>query len=143
MAGACGDVQASCGLTRIKQALQAWCDGGQPRYISSPTGSRHLVSVPTGAWTAQSALGTTGDRPPPGTVRARRWSRMAPRAPTIVLTSAERQQLSAWARAGTTPQRLARRARVILGSAAGQSNCALAQQERVSRALVQRWRARF
>ena len=65
------------------------------------------------------------------------------RATTIALTADEQQRLTAWARAGTTPQRLARRARLILGAAAGLSNRALAQQERGSRALVQRWRARF
>jgi len=68
---------------------------------------------------------------------------MAPCAPTIVLTSAEQQQLTAWVRAGTTPQRLARRARVILGSAAGLGSRRLAQQERMSRTTVQRWRTRF
>jgi transposase len=65
------------------------------------------------------------------------------RATAITLTTEEHKRLTAWVRAGTTPQRLARRARLILGAAAGQSNRALAQQERVSRAMVQRWRARF
>ena len=35
----------------------------------------------------------------------------------IVLSAVQEQQLTAWARAAKTPQRLARRARVILGSA--------------------------
>ena len=65
------------------------------------------------------------------------------RAPPIELTPAEHRQLPAWARAGTTPQRLARRARLILGAAAGAPSCALAQRERVSRTTVVRWRARF
>jgi transposase len=64
-------------------------------------------------------------------------------AATIVLTAIEQQKLIGWARAATTPQRLARRARIILGSAAGLGTRRLAQQERMSRTTVQRWRARF
>ena len=61
----------------------------------------------------------------------------------IALTAVEEQKLTSWARAATTPQRLARRARIILGSAAGVGSRRLAQQERLSRTTVQRWRARF
>jgi transposase len=61
----------------------------------------------------------------------------------IVLTAVQQQKLTSWARAATTPQRLARRARIILGSAAGLGTRRLAQQERMSRTTVQRWRARF
>lgn len=64
-------------------------------------------------------------------------------AATIVLTAVEEQKLTTWARAATTPQRLARRARIVLGSAAGLGSRRLAQQERMSRTTVQRWRARF
>src|SRR6185503_14634066 len=64
-------------------------------------------------------------------------------APMIALTAVEQQKLSRWERAATTPQRLARRARIILGSAAGHGSRRLAQQERLSRTTVQRWRARF
>jgi len=64
-------------------------------------------------------------------------------AAMIVLTAGEQQKLTRWERAATTPQRLARRARIILGSAAGLGSRRLAQQERMSRTTVQRWRARF
>jgi transposase len=64
-------------------------------------------------------------------------------ATMLTLTAAQRQQLTRWARAATTPQRLARRARIILGSAAGLGSRRLAQQERLSRTTVQRWRDRF
>jgi len=64
-------------------------------------------------------------------------------AAMIVLTAVQQQQLTSWARAATTPQRLARRARIILGSAAGLGSRRLAQQERMSRTTVQRWRSRF
>jgi hypothetical protein len=40
-------------------------------------------------------------------------------AVTLELTATEVRQLTACVRAGTTPQRLVRRARLILGSAAG------------------------
>ena len=68
---------------------------------------------------------------------------MARPAALIVLTALQQQRLTTWARAATTPQRLARRARVILGSAAGLGSRRLAQQERMSRTTVQRWRTRF
>jgi transposase len=76
------------------------------------------------------------------TVAARRY-RMAGAAASIVLTAAERRRLTTWVRAGTTPQRLVRRARVILGSAAGLGSRALAHQERMSRTTVRRWLVRF
>jgi transposase len=63
--------------------------------------------------------------------------------PRIDLTTAEYRQLQRWMRAGTTPQRLARRARLILGCAAGCGSRRLAQQERMSRTTVRRWIARF
>ena len=44
---------------------------------------------------------------------------MAGAAASIQLTATEVRQLTAWVRAGTTPQRLVRRARLMLGSAAG------------------------
>jgi transposase len=64
-------------------------------------------------------------------------------AASIELTATEFNQLTAWERAGTTPQRLARRARLILGSATGLGSRALAQQERLSRTTVRRWLTRF
>src|SRR5579859_3152526 len=64
-------------------------------------------------------------------------------AAMIELTAVQEQKLTSWARAATTPQRLARRARIILGSAAGLGSRRRAQQERTSRTTVQRWRARF
>ena len=64
-------------------------------------------------------------------------------AAAVELTPTEFNQLTAWEQAGTTPQRLARRARIILGSAAGLGRRALAQQEGMSRTTVRRWRARY
>jgi len=62
---------------------------------------------------------------------------------SIELTVDEVRQLTGWVRAGTTPQRLARRARLILGSAAGLGSRALARRERMSRTTVRRWLCRF
>jgi len=64
-------------------------------------------------------------------------------AVTLELTATEVRQLTALVRAGTTPQRLVRRARLILGSAAGLGSRALARQERMSRTTVRRWLGRF
>jgi len=64
-------------------------------------------------------------------------------AAALELTATEMRQLTALVRAGTTPQRLVRRARLILGSAAGLGSRALARQERMSRTTVRRWLGRF
>src|SRR5260370_17426948 len=64
-------------------------------------------------------------------------------AAAIELTPTEFNQWAAWERAGTTPQRLARRARLILGSATGWGSRALAKQEGMRRTTVRRWRARW
>ncbi len=61
----------------------------------------------------------------------------------IDLTAAEHRELEQWVRAGTTAQRLAQRARLILGRAAGLGSRRLAQQEGISRTTVRRWVARF
>jgi hypothetical protein len=57
---------------------------------------------------------------------------MAGPAASIELTATEARQLTTLVQAGTTPQRLVRRARVILVSAAGSGSRALARQEQMS-----------
>jgi hypothetical protein len=57
---------------------------------------------------------------------------MAGSAASIVLTAAEYRRLTSWMRAGTTPRRLVRRARVVLGSASGLGSRALARREQMS-----------
>ena len=52
-------------------------------------------------------------------------------------------RLTGWLRAGTTPERHVRRARIILGSPAGSSSRVLARREQLSRTTVRRWIARF
>jgi len=65
-----------------------------------------------------------------------------PAAP-LALQAALRQQLEALVRAGTTPQRLARRCQVILLASQGVANHAIAQQTGLSRPTVLATRAAF
>ncbi len=65
-----------------------------------------------------------------------------PAAP-VALDAAQRQQLEALVRAGTTPQRLARRCQVILLASHGVANHAIAQQTGLSRPTVLAARAAF
>ena len=63
--------------------------------------------------------------------------------PDLVLTEDERLTLAQWTRRRTTAQALATRARIVLGCAAGLTNGAVADRERVTRPTVGRWRQRF
>jgi len=51
--------------------------------------------------------------------------------------------LESFARAGNTPQKIVLRIRIVLGSADGMANHALAARLRTSRPTVLRWRRRF
>jgi transposase len=55
----------------------------------------------------------------------------------------DREQLEALVAAGKTPQKVALRARIVLGAAAGKANHALAQELGTSRPTVLLWRARY
>ena len=61
----------------------------------------------------------------------------------LELTTEEQTLLESWARRGTTAQALALGARIVLRAAAGDSNTAIARRERVTKATVGKWRARF
>jgi transposase len=61
----------------------------------------------------------------------------------LVLTDAERDQLSRLARRAKTSQALALRARIVLACADGRDNKAVAAQLRTSEHNVARWRGRF
>lgn len=54
----------------------------------------------------------------------------------LELTTEEQTLLESWARRRTTAQALALRARIVLRAAAGDSNTAIAQRERVTKATV-------
>jgi transposase len=61
----------------------------------------------------------------------------------LVLTGAERDQLTRWARRAKTSQALALRARIVLACAKGSDNKAVAAELRVGEHMVARWRGRF
>jgi transposase len=61
----------------------------------------------------------------------------------LELTPAQRRLLESWVRAGTTPQRVARRARIILHAADGLASREISQKLSVSAHTVTLWRARF
>jgi transposase len=68
---------------------------------------------------------------------------MFTRAAALMIDENQRQQLQSWARAGTTPQRMARKCRVILLASQGISNHAIAQQTGLSRPTILAVRAAF
>ena len=61
----------------------------------------------------------------------------------LVLSDAEREQLTALTLRRKTAQALALRARIVLACAAGQTNNAVAARQRVTKQTVSKWRARF
>jgi transposase len=63
--------------------------------------------------------------------------------PPLTLEVEERETLERWARRRTTAQALALRARIVLASAAGKTNTAIAREARVKKQTVGKWRARF
>jgi len=63
--------------------------------------------------------------------------------PRPMLTSEVRLELDRWLRAGSTPQRLVRRARVVLLAAEGRSNRAIARTLHISQRTAALWRLRF
>ena len=64
-------------------------------------------------------------------------------AVSVQLAVGERTTLERWVRAARTPQRLARRSRIVLLAADGFSNSAIARKLGVSLPTVQLWRRRF
>jgi transposase len=61
----------------------------------------------------------------------------------LVLSPAEREQLTRWARRAKTSQDLALRAKIVLRCADGVDNAQVARELAVTAATVNRWRARF
>jgi transposase len=59
------------------------------------------------------------------------------------MSEAESQLLASWIRAGTTPQRVVRRARIVLLVAQGMSTRAIAQRLALTPRTVALWRRRF
>ena len=68
---------------------------------------------------------------------------MFTRAAPLMIDEVQRQQLESWSRSGATPQRLARKCKVILLASQGISNRAIAQQTGWSRPTILATRAAF
>jgi len=68
---------------------------------------------------------------------------MFTRAAPLMIDETQRQQVESWARAGVTPQKVARQCKVILLASQGVSNHAIAQQTGPSRPTVLAARAAF
>jgi hypothetical protein len=64
-------------------------------------------------------------------------------AQALPLSVEERKLLEGFARAGSTPQKIALRIRIVLRSADGVANHRLATELGTSRPTVLRWRQRF
>jgi transposase len=63
--------------------------------------------------------------------------------PPVLLSPEERETLEAWRRRHSTSQALALRARIVLASAEGESNTAIAAEAGVTKQTVGKWRSRF
>ena len=68
---------------------------------------------------------------------------MQGKATKISLTEEEQEQLEFWIRAGTKEQRLVKRARIVLESAAGSKTREIARSLGLREATVSKWRLRF
>lgn len=66
-----------------------------------------------------------------------------PKAPLIELSTEERTALEQLVRRHSTEQQLALRARIVLASAAGQTNSQIAREEGVHVETVRQWRLRW
>lgn len=66
-----------------------------------------------------------------------------PSARPVTLSERQRGVLEPLTRAGSTPQAIATRARIVLAAADGQSNRGLAQRLQLARNTVQAWRDRW
>ena len=64
-------------------------------------------------------------------------------AERIKLSGAEKKTLLGWARRHNSAQSLAMRSRIVLASAEGLTDLAVAEQVRCSPATVSKWRHRF
>ncbi|WP_406484927.1 helix-turn-helix domain-containing protein [Streptomyces sp. NBC_01563] len=65
------------------------------------------------------------------------------RKPELVLSEAERAELTRWARRAKTAQFLALRARIVLRCAEGGTNKEIAAELGIAQGTVNRWRSRF
>ena len=67
---------------------------------------------------------------------------MSRKSIVVILSEAERVRLEQWIRAGSTPQQVALRARIILAASQGQTDRQIAQALKVQRRTAALWRQR-
>jgi transposase len=68
---------------------------------------------------------------------------MGKQATVLTLDPEVRSTLESWKRSGTTEQRLALRAGIVLAAASGQTTSAIARAQKLRAATVSKWRVRF
>src|SRR6266487_103353 len=110
----------------------ACADGASARRVAADLG---VTEVTAGKWRgrfAERRMAGLADGGRPGRPKA-----------GLVLTAAEREQLTRWARRATSAQSLAMRSKIVLACAEGAPNKEVAADLRVTAGTVNRWRARF
>ena len=126
-------VQGVSGRLAERAGIVLACAEGLPNTVVA---QRFSVSVPTvGKWRSRYAA----DR----LVGLQDEQRAGRPKADLVLTEAERSELTRWARRAKTAQYLAMRARIVLACAEGGMNRQVAADLGVSVTAVNRWRARF
>ena len=110
----------------------ACAEGGSNASVAAGLGlTAATVSKWRGRFAAQRLAGLV-DEPRPGRRKAE-----------LVLTEAERAELTRWARRAKTAQYLALRAKIVLACADGATNKQVAGRLGIAASTVNRWRARF
>src|SRR6266487_3092306 len=110
----------------------ACADGASARRVAADLG---VTEVTAGKWRgrfAERRMAGLADGGRPGRPKA-----------GLVLTAAEREQLTRWARRAKSAQSLAMRSKIVLACAEGAPNKEVAADLRVTAGTVNRWRARF
>jgi transposase len=127
---AVGGARAS--MAERARIVLACADGGSTATVAADLGmTRDTVRKWRSRFAAERLAGLV-DEPRPGRNKAE-----------LVLTEAERAQLTRWARRAKTAQFLALRARIVLACAEGRTNKQVAADLGTAAATVNRWRSRF
>ncbi|WP_329450690.1 IS630 family transposase (plasmid) [Streptomyces sp. NBC_01724] len=119
-------------LAERARMVLACADGGSNAAVASEF---RVTSATVAKWRGRFArrrLDGLADEPRSGRRKAE-----------LVLTGAERAELTRWARRAKTAQYLALRAKIVLACADGATNVQVAAELGVAQATVNRWRARF